>query len=252
MSPIDRRQFLSNAAAGLAGAALAAPAACAMGSESMSQGGAAAAGAGVGAAEKFVPISLDHLKGGLEGLSAIQLEQHAKLYQGYVNRTNALLEKTAKMVASGTHLNDQKMPVAEYSELKRRFGFEFNGMVLHEYYFQNLKKGTGDAPRGSALVKCAERCFGSAQNWWEELMATAKAPGVGWVVACQDPGSKRLFNTWVSMHEEGNVAGYHVVLALDVWEHAFTGDYLPTERGKYLTAFGKNVDWDAVERRVLV
>jgi Fe-Mn family superoxide dismutase len=250
VSTIHRRQFLTAAASGVAGAAFASTGAGATRRQGTS-GSAAAAAAPQGGVERFAPISLDHLKGGLDGLSAGQLEQHAKLYQGYVTRTNALLDKTQKMVAAGTHLNDQKAPVPEYSELKRRFGFEFNGMVLHEYYFQNLKKGTGDIPQGAALVKCAEKCFGSVQNWWEELMATAKAPGVGWVIACQDPAGKRLFNTWVSMHEEGNIAGYRVVLALDIWEHAFVGDYLPTERGKYLTAFAKNVDWEAVNRRVL-
>ena len=112
-----------------------------------------------------------------------------------------------KMVASGTHLNDQKAPTAEYAELKRRFGFEFDGMVLHEYYFQNIKKGSGDIPQGSALAKAATASFGSVQTWWQDFMATAKLPGVGWVICCQDPASKRLFNTWVSMHQDGNVSG---------------------------------------------
>ncbi|MBI3817213.1 MAG: superoxide dismutase [Planctomycetes bacterium] len=195
-------------------------------------------------------MSLDHLKGGLEGLSAGQLEEHGKLYQGYVNRTNALLDKIAKMTAAGTHLNDQKMPVPEYSELKRRYGFEFNGMVLHEYYFENLKKNGGELAADNPLAKTAEKWFGSMQNWWDEFKATAKSPGVGWVICAQDPRSKRIVNSWVTMHEDGNIAGYHVVLALDLWEHAFVGDYKPTERGKYIAAFEKNINWDAAAKRL--
>jgi len=243
MSSIDRRSFLVASAGTVASMSLAS-AAC-----------AAPAGQREGASTiqvpVYKPIALDHLKGGLEGISANQLEQHAKLYNGYVTRTNALIEKTARMVAEGKHLNDQKAPVPEYAELKRRMGWEFNGMVLHEHYFQNLKKGSGDIPAGSALAKVAERDFGSIQNWWGELMATAKMPGVGWVICCQDPGSGRLFNQWVSMHEEGHVAGFRVILALDLWEHAFIGDYQPTERGKYLAAFEKNVDWEAAGKRLL-
>jgi Fe-Mn family superoxide dismutase len=252
MASIDRRTFMASAASGIAGAA----ALTSSTAGGQTPGGAPNPVAGqtpAPAPEKFTPIGLDSLKGGIEGfLSAALLEQHAKLYQGYVTRTNALVEKTMKMVASGTHLNDQKAPTAEYAELKRRFGFEFDGMVLHEYYFQNIKKGSGDIPQGSALAKAATASFGSVQTWWQDFMATAKLPGVGWVICCQDPASKRLFNTWVSMHQDGNVSGYHVILALDVWEHAYMPDYLATERGKYLSAFEKCVDWEAGARRLVV
>lgn len=244
---LDRRNFIISAASGIAGAVVA-------GAASAQAPGAAQAPAAQAPAapaiEKYSPMVFENLKGGFEGLSAGQLEEHLKLYNGYVNRTNALIEKLAKMTAAGTHVNDQKAPVAEYSELKRRFGFEFNGMVLHEYYFENLKKNGGDLAAGSALAKAAERWFGSVQNWWDDFKTTAKSPGIGWVVCCQDPRTKRIINSWVSMHEEGNVAGYHVVLALDLWEHAFVGDYKATERGKYLAAFEKNVDWDAANRRM--
>ncbi|HKE00574.1 MAG TPA: Fe-Mn family superoxide dismutase [Planctomycetota bacterium] len=199
----------------------------------------------------YAAISLDHLKGGLPGISAAQIEQHAKLYQGYVARTNALLGKIDKLVREGHHLApDTKAPTPEYSELKRRYGFELNGMVLHEHYFQNLKPGQGGDPAGTPLAKRAERDFGSVQTWWSDFLATAKMTGVGWAVCCQDPRSGRLANAWVTEHEQGNVAGWPVVLACDVWEHAFMVDYAATERGKYLTAFEKSVDWDAAAKRL--
>jgi Fe-Mn family superoxide dismutase len=246
VSTIDRRTFLTSAAAGAAGLSLASSACAA-------PQGAASAPAQTPqiAMAKYTAISVDHLKGGLDGLSAGLLEQHVKLYQGYVTRTNALLAKTTKMVESGDHINDQKAPVPEYCELKRRFGFEFNGMVLHEYYFKNLVKGGSEIPTGSPFTKAVEKDFGSLQNWRSDFDAISKAPGVGWILVVQDPRTKRILNHWVGMHEDGNIAGFHVVLALDLWEHAFVGDYLPTERGKYLTAFGKNIDWEAVAGRVV-
>ncbi|MFN0204871.1 MAG: superoxide dismutase [Planctomycetota bacterium] len=256
---MDRRSFIITAATGIVGAAAASSSCAANTTTNGSAAGAVAIPAGSSLQDpasntmaNYKSISLDHLKGGLDGLSAGQLEEHGKLYDGYVKRTNVLMDKTAKLVASGAHLNDQKAPTPEYCELKRRFGFEFNGMVLHEYYFQNLKKNGGDMPKGSALAKAAERSFGSVQNWWEDFKATSKAPGIGWVICYQDPRSKRIINSWVTMHEEGNVAGYGVILALDLWEHAFVGDYKPTERGKYLAAFEKNIDWDAATARIIV
>lgn len=245
MTSIDRRTLILSAATGIAGVAVTTPACAAL----PLQAGAAAAPQSLG---PYSPISLEHLKGGLEGLSASQLETHAQLYEGYVKRANGLMDKTMKMVAAGTHVNDQKAPTPEYCELKRRFGFEWNGMVLHEYYFQNLKKNGGDLPAGSALAKAAERSFGSVQNWWEDYKSTAKCPGIGWVICAQDPRTGRLVNSWVSMHEEGNIAGYRVVLALDLWEHAFVGDFKATERGKYIAVFEKNVDWDSASKRVLM
>lgn len=245
MSSIDRRSFLVSAATA-AGAAAAAS--CASAAPAAAQG-AQTAPAGAGA-KLFAPISLDHLKGGLDGLSPRQLEQHEKLYQGYVNRANALLSKLAAMTASGQHLNEQKAPTAEYAELKRRYGWEFNGVVLHELYFKNLKKGSGDLAAGSPLAKAAERDYGSIQGWWGDFMATAKMPGVGWALCVQDPRSKRLVNLWINSHEEGHVAGYAPIVVLDLWEHAFVGDYLPTERAKYLAVWEKSVDWDAAASRL--
>ena len=184
---------------------------------------------------------------GLTGISDQTLEMHFKLYEGYVKETNNLQEKIAAILKDGK-VDQEEMPA--YSELKRRLGFEYNGMVLHEYYFGNLKKdGGGDPKRGSSFLTVAEESFGSYKNWKTDFVGIGKMRGVGWAICYQDPTSGRLSNHWISLHEIGNVAGYTPVLVMDVWEHAFILDYKPAERPKYIEAFFSNIDWSAVEQR---
>ncbi len=184
---------------------------------------------------------------GLSGISDKTLQVHFKLYEGYVTNTNLLNEKIAELSKGEIGAGD--MPV--YSELTRRLGFEYNGMVLHEYYFGNLKSnGTGDPDKASAFSKLAEANFGSYENWKKNFVAVGKMRGVGWAACYQDPTTGRLSNHWINLHETGNVAGFTPVLIMDVWEHAFLLDYAPAERPKYIEAFFQNIDWDAVNARL--
>jgi Fe-Mn family superoxide dismutase len=186
---------------------------------------------------------------GLNGISDRTLEMHFKLYEGYVKETNGLNERIASFLADG-RVDQEEMPA--YSELTRRLGFEYNGMVLHEYYFGNLKKGGGAEPaRSSSFVIAAELRFGSYETWKADFVGIGKMRGVGWAVCSQDPASGRLSNHWITLHEVGNVAGFKPVLVMDVWEHAFLLDYKPSERAHYIEAFFSNIDWTAVERRLL-
>src|SRR3954471_16163459 len=187
---------------------------------------------------------------GLNGISDQTLEMHFKLYEGYVTNTNLLTEKITEMFKSG-----QGTPAdfPAYSELTRRLGFEYNGMVLHEYYFGNMTKGGSHDPgKESAFYKTAEAGFGSYNIWKADFVSIGKMRGVGWAICFQDPKRGRLTNHWVTLHEMGNVAGYQPVLVMDVWEHAFLLDYKPAERPKYIEAFLANVDWRAVEDRLKV
>lgn len=184
----------------------------------------------------------------LNGISNQTLEMHFKLYEGYVTNTNILNEKIAAMLAKGP-VAAADMPI--YSELKRRYGFEYNGMVLHEYYFGNMKKdGNGDPSSDSAFRAAASAAYGSYENWKNDFVTTGKMRGVGWAVCAQDPSSGALSNHWITLHEEGNVAGYQPVLVMDVWEHAFLLDYKPIDRPKYIEAFFSNIDWDAAAKRL--
>ena len=125
-------------------------------------------------------------------------------------------------------------------------------MVLHEYYFDNLKSGggTGDPAQRSAFRKAAKQSVGSYETWKAEFIGIGKMRGVGWAICYEDPGNGHLSNHWISLHEVGNVAGFNPVLVMDVWEHAFILDYKPADRPKYIEAFFANVDWNAVEQRL--
>jgi Fe-Mn family superoxide dismutase len=185
---------------------------------------------------------------GLHGISDRTLEMHFKLYEGYVEQTNLLIERIDTMLADGT-LDHEEQPA--YAELTRRLGFEYNGMVLHEYYFGNLTRGGGAEPaRGSAFRRAAEACFDGFERWKLDFVSVGKMRGIGWAICFQDPESGRLSNHWVTLHEVGNVAGFTPVLVMDVWEHAFLLDYEPAERPRYIEAFFANVDWPAVDRRL--
>lgn len=184
-----------------------------------------------------------HLKG-LNGISDGQLEQHFKLYEGYVKNTNLIIEELAQRLAKG----ETEHPI--FAELNRRLPFEQNGMVLHELYFDNMKPNGGQLPKGGALEKALVASFGGVEAYLKELAAISKMRGVGWALTVQDPTNGLLMNRWVTLHQDGNIAGYKPILVLDVWEHAWTVDYKPTERAKYLESWMSNVAWNVVEGRL--
>jgi len=186
---------------------------------------------------------------GLKGISDETLEMHFKLYEGYVKETNKLTEGITKFIQDG-NVDQEEMPA--YSELTRRLGFEYNGMVLHEYYFDNLKSGggTGDPDRTAKFAKAAESSFGSYEIWKADFVGIGKMRGVGWAICYQNPSNGRLSNHWITLHETGNVAGFDPVLVMDVWEHAYLLDYKPAERPKYIEAFFSNIDWSIIEKRL--
>jgi len=190
--------------------------------------------------------SFDHLTG-LEGISDAQIAEHRELYAGYVKQVNALNEALAehrsRSKPSGTD--------PEFAELTRRLGFEYNGMVLHEYYFSNLRRAGDPRPAPhSALVQAVEKFWGGLDQWRTEFQAIGGMRGVGWVVLAEDPVTDRLTNHWITLHQDGFPASFKPLLVMDVWEHAFMRDYKATERAKYVEAFFRNVDWQAVERRL--
>jgi Fe-Mn family superoxide dismutase len=174
---------------------------------------------------------------------------HFKLYEGYVKETNNLTERITKFIEDG-NVDQEEMPA--YSELTRRLGFEYNGMVLHEYYFDNLKNGggIGDPDRAALFAKAAESSFGSYEVWKADFIGIGKMRGVGWAICNQNPANGRLSNHWITLHETGNIAGFDPILVMDVWEHAYLLDYKPVERPKYIEAFFSNIDWAAVEKRL--
>jgi Fe-Mn family superoxide dismutase len=179
----------------------------------------------------------------LKGISENQVGQHWKLYEGYVANTNALLadlEALRKEGKGGTPL---------YADRRRRFGFEYNGMVLHEYYFGNLKAGVAEPAADSALRKALTEQFGSFDAWKEDFFKAGASRSIGWAILYMDPATGTLANHFVQLHEEGNPAGFVPVLVMDVWEHAYMVDWGAGGRGDYMKAFYENVNWSVPEKR---
>lgn len=178
---------------------------------------------------------------GMQGISDTVLQNHFKLYQGYTNNTNTLLEKIEALT------REDKAKTPEFAELQRRFGFEFNGMRLHEYYFENLK-GDGNPDTRSALHPRLAHDFGSFDRWQQQFIGTGSMRGVGWAVLYYDIRGDRLLNVWINEHQVNHLAGQEPLLIMDVWEHAYMLDY-QLDRASYIEAFFRNVNWQEVARR---
>jgi Fe-Mn family superoxide dismutase len=179
---------------------------------------------------------------GMKGFSETLLNNHFTLYQGYVTNTNKLLDSLGAMLKEG------KVATPEYAELKRRLGFEFNGMRLHEYYFENLG-GKGALDKSGKLGKKLAEEFGSCEDWERDFRGTGSMRGIGWAILYQDNITGRLINQWINEHETGHPAGCTPLLVLDVFEHAFMIDY-GLKRADYIEAFFTNINWSAVEARL--
>lgn len=182
---------------------------------------------------------------GLTGISDQTLEMHVGLYRGYVKNTNLLTEQTMEMVRKGEV--SATNPV--YAELTRRFGFEYGGMILHEYYFENLAaKGEGEP--SNQLTQAFEQSFGSFDNWRTAFVSVGSMRGVGWAVLYQDPASGQLSNHWIALHHQGVPSGFTPLLVMDMWEHAYLLDHKPAEKGRYIDAFFVNINWSCVNKRL--
>ena len=178
---------------------------------------------------------------GMKGFSETLLKNHFTLYQGYVTNTNKLLDALNIMLKEG------KTTASEYAELKRRFGFEFDGMRLHEYYFSNLG-GDGNLNKESILGKKLTEEFGSYEAWEKDFKGTGSMRGIGWTILYQDSISGKLMNVWINEHENGHLAGCMPLLIMDVFEHAFMIDY-GLKRADYIESFFHNIKWSEVQNR---
>jgi len=173
----------------------------------------------------------DHLKpSNLAGISQEQLDDHWKLYEGYVKQVNSLCEKK----------NDPS--------IRHRYGFEYNGMVLHEYYFENLTGNVGELSQGTFREELT-KAWGSFEAWREDFATTGMSRGIGWAILYADKETKCLTNHFIISHEYGHIAGFQPILVMDVWEHAYMVDHKAGGRKVYIEAFMKNVHWELIEKR---
>jgi Fe-Mn family superoxide dismutase len=178
---------------------------------------------------------------GMQGFTDNLLNNHFTLYQGYVNNANKLMDILSS-------IKDDQQASPQYAELKRRLGWEFNGMRLHEYYFENLG-GNGLMPKSSSLMPKLIGEFGSLEAWEKDFRATGAMRGIGWVILYYDVSGSRLFNQWINEHDVGHLAGCIPILVMDVFEHAYMLDY-GLKKGAYIDAFFKNINWMAVAARL--
>jgi Fe-Mn family superoxide dismutase len=179
---------------------------------------------------------------GMDGFSENLLKNHFTLYQGYVSNTNKLRDEMAQLAKDGKH------STPEFAELKRRFGFEWNGMRLHELYFENLG-GKGDLAQSEKLTNAVKADFGGFDAWLADFKAVGAMRGVGWAILYRDNHSGACINEWINEHQNNHLAGCAPVLVLDVFEHAFITDY-GLKRADYIEAFLRNVKREVVENRL--
>lgn len=177
----------------------------------------------------------------LKGISAKNIEEHLKLYSGYVKHTNLILDSIKELS------KDRESNTYQIGELRRRLGFEFDGMRNHEYYFSQLEGGAKDMDENGDLAKAISEGWGSVEDWLAEFKHMAKTRGVGWAILYYDPVAGRLLNAWIDEQQLGHLVGLQVVLALDMWEHSFVADYQPSGKGQYIDDFFENLNWDVVE-----
>lgn len=178
---------------------------------------------------------------GMSGFSDTLLNNHFKLYQGYVKNTNDILEKLKAL------RTEKKDRTPEYAELKRRLGWEFDGALLHEYYFENLG-GKEPLDINSALYKKIDEEFGGFEDWKQDFVSTGLMRGIGWVILYREPRTGKLVNSWINEHDTGHIASAKPILVMDVFEHAYITDY-QLDRAKYIESFLKNINWKAAASR---
>lgn len=190
----------------------------------------------------YEPKNFEHLLG-TPGFSDQLFKNHFTLYQGYVKNVNTLIQELASLSKEG------KSGTPQYAELKRRFGWEFNGMRLHELYFGNMKNGGTKLEPDSKIWVQMDKDFGLKPAWRDDFKAVGAMRGIGWVILYYDPEADKLFNVWVNEHDMGHLAGARPLLVLDVFEHAYTLDY-GLKRADYIEAFFKAIDWKTVAARL--
>lgn len=179
---------------------------------------------------------------GLVGISDEQVTDHWSLYKGYVNQSNKLNEELVQLAQDG------KANTLQYADRRRSYGFEYNGMVLHEYYFGNLKAGDRELASGD-LKHAIEKTWGNFGSWKENFEAAGKMRGIGWAILYADTTTGALTNHFIAEHQIGHIAGFSPILVLDVWEHAYMVDHKAGGRADYIAAFMQNIHWEKIEER---
>lgn len=179
--------------------------------------------------------------GTLEGISQKSIEEHLKLYSGYVKNANLVGTKLGEM------MSDVEKNSYALTEVGRRFSFEYNGMRNHEVYFSSLSGGAAPLADDSTLKKMIEETWGSMDAWMSMFKMVAMTRGIGWAMLWYDRKDGRLLFSWVDEQHLGQLQDCALILALDMWEHSFVFDYQPSGKKQYVEDFFKNLNWSVIE-----
>ena len=179
----------------------------------------------------------------LLGMSKDGVDQHLALYAGYVKNFNAISSSMPE------YAKDLEKNGLALSELVRRRSFEFDGMRLHEHYFEQLEGGTTPMQADSALAKQFEKEYHKPEYFLEYFKMIAGVRGPGWAILYWDAEAAQFLAGFVGEQHQGHFATLPIILALDVWEHAYILDHGASGRGKYIDAFLKNLNWSVIEKR---
>lgn len=184
----------------------------------------------------------------LKGISEKNIEEHLKLYAGYVKNANTILSKVDEYSEDAEPaVGSGQEHAYALGEVQRRFGFEFDGMRNHEYYFAHFEGGPSELSSGSELRKAIEEEWGNFDRWFSRFKTLAATRGVGWAILYYDPKTERLLNAWIDEQHLGHLTGCEPVLALDMWEHSFVADYQPSGKKQYIEDFFENLNWRTCE-----
>jgi len=180
----------------------------------------------------------------LTGISEKNIEEHLKLYKGYVNNTNLIFNKISELKS------DPEKNAFVLGELQRRFGFEFDGMRNHEYYFSALSVGKKEINKNGELYKKIEKEWGTYENFLAHFKFVATTRGIGWTILYFDKMTDKLIISWIDEHHLGQLTGLSPILCLDMWEHAFVADYQPSGKKQYIEDFFTNLNWENIENNL--
>ena len=170
-------------------------------------------------------------------------DNHLKLYQGYVDKTN---EIGLKLAAAPTQdLTSANSTYSAYRGLKRGESFALDGVILHELYFQNLVNE--NSPLGGKTSRLLDRYWGSFEAWKDAFTASAKTAR-GWCILAYEQRSGTCRNVVLDSHDDGLVCGAYPLLILDMYEHAYMTDF-GTDKDAYIKLFITNIPWGVVEKR---
>jgi len=189
---------------------------------------------------------------GVQGLSKKAIDLHLGLYKTYVESLNKLLEQSPQRPgAAGTAAATAAAAAAPLAldGYNRRFAFEYNGVTLHELFFEQLAGKRRQLPADGDFAEALHEEHGDFAGWKAAIESLAKTRGVGWVLTLREHGRERLHNCWIDLHQLSVPVNCDVVFALDLWEHAYMIDFTPAQRADYVKIVLDNVDWPVVEQR---